>query len=68
MAKKCGKLLRRAFACLLVVVMTLTAVPMSGFVGLELPKWSELFATKASAADILSPEEAVDIYMKNKSV
>ena len=51
MVKKCGKLLRRAFACLLVVVMTLTAVPMSGFVGLELPKWSEWFATKASAAE-----------------
>ena len=50
MAKKCGKLLRRAFACLLVVVMTLTAVPMSGFVGLELPEWSQLFAAKASAA------------------
>ncbi|MCI6770805.1 MAG: leucine-rich repeat domain-containing protein, partial [Oscillospiraceae bacterium] len=50
MAEKCGKLLRRAFACLLVVVMTLTAVPMSGLVGLELPKWSDWFATKASAA------------------
>ena len=53
MAKKCGKLLRRAFACLLVVVMTLTAVPMSGFVGLELPKWSEMFATKASASEYI---------------
>ncbi|MDD6526571.1 MAG: leucine-rich repeat domain-containing protein [Oscillospiraceae bacterium] len=53
MAKKCGKLLRRAFACLLVVVMTLTAVPMSGFVGLELPKWSEWFATKASASEYI---------------
>ena len=35
----------------MVVVMTLTAVPMSGFVGLELPKWSEMFVTKASATD-----------------
>ena len=53
MAKKCGKLLRRTSACLLVVVMTLTAVPMSGFVGLELPKWSEMFATKASASEYI---------------
>lgn len=50
MTKNFGKLLKRAFACFLVVVMTLSAVPMSGFVGLELPKWSQLFATKASAA------------------
>ena len=41
---------KRILACLMVVVMTLSAVPMSGFVGLELPKWSEMFATKASAA------------------
>ena len=40
---------KRTLACLLVVIMTLSAVPMSGFVGLELPKWSQLFATKASA-------------------
>ena len=40
---------KRALACVLVVLMTVTAVPMSGFVGLELPKWSQLFATKVSA-------------------
>ena len=33
----------------MVVLMAVTAVPMSGFVGLELPKWSEVFATRASA-------------------
>ena len=43
-------ILKRVFACVLVVLMTVTAVPMSGFIGLELPKWSEVFATRASAA------------------
>lgn len=34
----------------MVVLMVVTAVPMSGFVGIELPKLSEMFATRASAA------------------
>ncbi|MGN1442576.1 MAG: leucine-rich repeat domain-containing protein, partial [Acutalibacteraceae bacterium] len=42
-------ILKRVVACVLVVLMAVTAVPMSGFVGLELPKWSEMFATRASA-------------------
>ena len=41
---------KRALACLLVVVMLLTTAPLAGFVGLELPEWSQLFAAKASAA------------------
>ena len=41
--------LKRVLACVMVVVMAVTAVPMSGFVGLELPKWSEMFATRANA-------------------
>ena len=48
--KKGNSVVKRALACLLVVIMTLTEAPLSGFVGLELPKWSEMFATKASAA------------------
>ena len=47
---KKNQIMKRALACLMVVLMTVTAVPLSGFVGLELPEWSELFATKASAA------------------
>ena len=46
MAKKCGKLLRRAFACLLVVVMTLTAVPFSGigtFLSTKANAWQTLY-------------------------
>lgn len=39
--------LKRVLACVMVIMMTLTAVPMSGFVGLELPR---LFETTASAA------------------
>ena len=42
--------LKRVLACVMVVVMAVTAVPMSGFVGLELPEWSQGLATKASAA------------------
>ncbi|MGN1117516.1 MAG: leucine-rich repeat domain-containing protein, partial [Acutalibacteraceae bacterium] len=38
--------LKRFSACVMVVIMTLTAVPLSGLVGLELPK---LFETTASA-------------------
>ena len=68
MTKNFGKLLRRAFACFLVVVMTLSAVPMSGFVGLEMPKWSQLFATKVSAEDELTPEDCVDISTEDDSL
>ena len=42
--------LKRVLACVMVVVMAVTAVPMSGFVRLELPKWSQGLATQASAA------------------
>lgn len=41
--------LKRFLACVLVVIITLTAVPLSGFVGLELPEWSQMFTTRASA-------------------
>ena len=42
--------IKRILACVMVIVMTVTAVPLSGFVGIKLPKWSEIFASKASAA------------------
>ena len=42
--------LKRVLACVMVVLMAVTAVPMSGFVGLKLPKWSQGLATRASAA------------------
>ena len=67
MQKKWNRILKRALACVLVVVMTLTAAPLSGFVELELPKWNvggwlncvdgwfdsvgEWFSSKASALD-----------------
>lgn len=41
------ELFKKSLAVILVVVMTLTAAPLSGFVGLELPNW---FGFKASAA------------------
>ncbi|MGN0468946.1 MAG: leucine-rich repeat domain-containing protein, partial [Acutalibacteraceae bacterium] len=46
--KQKNNFLKRTLACVMVIIMTLTAVPLSGFVGLELPK---LFETTASAAD-----------------
>jgi hypothetical protein len=42
--------LKRILASLMVAVMVLTAAPLSGFVGLELPDFSGLFSTKAEAA------------------
>lgn len=42
--------LSKIISVFLVVVMIIGSAPLSGFVGLELPKWSELFATKVSAA------------------
>lgn len=47
MQKKWDKLFQRMSACVPVVVMMLTAAPLSGFVGSE---WPKLFAAKASAA------------------
>ena len=41
--------LKRVFACEVVVFMAITATIMSGVVGIELPEWSEVFVTKASA-------------------
>ncbi len=41
---------KRTVASLLAVVMILCATPLSGFVGLELPSFSELFGVKAEAA------------------
>ena len=38
----------------LIVIVSLLAVPIGSFMGLELPKWSELFAMRVSAADIFT--------------
>ena len=38
---------KRTLACLMVVIMTLSAVPMSGFVGIELPNFSSLIKANA---------------------
>ncbi len=44
------KTLKRLFASLMVAVIVLTAAPLSGFVGLELPDFGSIFSTKADAA------------------
>lgn len=44
------KSIRRIISSILCVVLILTAAPLSGFVGLELPAFSDLFSTKAEAA------------------
>ena len=41
---------KRILSVLLVVVMLLTAAPLSGFVGLDLPNLADLFSLKADAA------------------
>lgn len=48
-----NRLFKRVFAVLMVVIMALSAVPMSGFVGLELPKLSfpQLFASAVENAE-----------------
>lgn len=43
------KSIRRIISSILCVVLILTAAPLSGFVGLELPNFSGLFSTKADA-------------------
>ncbi|MCI6772002.1 MAG: leucine-rich repeat domain-containing protein, partial [Oscillospiraceae bacterium] len=43
-------ILKRVVACVVVVFVAVTATIMSGVVGLELPKWSEMLVTRASAA------------------
>lgn len=45
-------ILKRTAACITAVLMILTAVPMSGFSELQLPKLSQLFSVKASAAAV----------------
>ena len=41
---------KRILSVLLVAVMLLTAAPLSGFVGLDLPNLADLFTLKADAA------------------
>ena len=41
---------KRILACCLAVILMLTSVPLSAFVGLDLSKMSEMFATRARAA------------------
>ncbi|MDD6528252.1 MAG: hypothetical protein PUF31_10700 [Oscillospiraceae bacterium] len=48
--KKRDKSFKRVSLCVPFVVMMLTPVPLSGFIGLEQPELPELFAAKASAA------------------
>lgn len=45
------KTVKRLLASLMVAVIILTAAPLSGFVGLELPDFGEIFSTKADAAE-----------------
>ncbi|MBQ8574496.1 MAG: leucine-rich repeat protein [Clostridia bacterium] len=45
-----NKILRKILASLLTVVIIITAAPLSGFVGLELPDFGAIFSTKAEAA------------------
>ncbi|MGN0443891.1 MAG: leucine-rich repeat domain-containing protein, partial [Acutalibacteraceae bacterium] len=43
------KVLSKIISVFLIIVMIIGSAPLQGFVGLELPEWSEMFATKASA-------------------
>lgn len=45
------KKIKKILCTFLVIVMCLTAAPLQGFVGLEWPNLSELFATKANATE-----------------
>ncbi|MBQ6898930.1 MAG: leucine-rich repeat domain-containing protein, partial [Clostridia bacterium] len=49
------KTLKKALACMMVVVMLISAVPLSGFVGLEWPElnFGNIFSKIAAAADIV---------------
>ena len=44
------KKIKQIFSALLVAVMLLTAAPLSGFAGLDLPNLADLFTLKADAA------------------
>ena len=44
------RMFKRVLATVLTVVMLLTAAPLNGFVGLELPDFGTIFSTKAEAA------------------
>ncbi|MDD6011354.1 MAG: leucine-rich repeat protein, partial [Oscillospiraceae bacterium] len=44
------KNLKRSLAVIMAVLVLMTSAPLAGFVGLELPEWSQLFTAKASAA------------------
>lgn len=45
------KKFKRILASLMVAVMVLSAAPLSGFAGIDLPDFSDVFSTKAEAAD-----------------
>ena len=68
MAKKCVKILRRAFACLLVVVMTLTAVPMSGFVGIGLSFRANALSTDENGDLVITAGETANVQIESNEI
>ena len=45
------RILKKGISVFLVVAMLLCAAPLNGFVGIQLPNFSSIFATKVGAAD-----------------
>lgn len=56
------KTLKRILAAVMVAVMVLTAAPLSGFVGLELPDFGALFSMKAEAEEMTEYVDGVFKY------
>lgn len=44
-----NRMLKKMFACALIVVLTIAAAPLLSSIGADVPAWTELTATKASA-------------------
>ncbi len=55
------KTFKRILASLMVAVMLLTAAPLSGLAGIELPDLSAIFSTKADAAEVVFPMSSMKI-------
>lgn len=62
-----GKKIKKSLAVMLCVFMMVTSVPLSGFVGLELPNWSfdfsSIFNTTASAATLVMIVVVVELML-----
>ena len=61
-------ILKRIFACVMVVIMAVTAVPMSGFAGLELSFRANALSTDANGELVITAGETANVQIESNEI